>query len=255
MTKVEQFEELVKGRIRPEGSISPDGKRIKRGGKWVPRKQQHAAQSSGTGKQKSPLVQRLEGETALFGPTKFENADLSFIAGDLKRGYRKILKHEKLQGYISISAFKEDEFEMVATAINLSGSISSGESLDAEERKSVEFTKSIMSPLAEETRVYRSIRGLSENTMSKLTGMERGSKIPLLAPTSTTTNHNYASWMYDEPHNSVLLDIGAPKGTDCLVWNSEEWEITVSPDYHIQVESVNQSGEIPTIKGKLVKNG
>ena len=38
MTQVDIFVELVKARTRPEGSISPDGKRIKRGGKWVPRK-------------------------------------------------------------------------------------------------------------------------------------------------------------------------------------------------------------------------
>ena len=36
--KVDEFAKLIKGRIRPEGSISPDGKQVKRGGKWVPRK-------------------------------------------------------------------------------------------------------------------------------------------------------------------------------------------------------------------------
>ena len=39
MSKVQEFADLVKGRAKPEGSKSPDGKRIKRGGKWVPVKQ------------------------------------------------------------------------------------------------------------------------------------------------------------------------------------------------------------------------
>ena len=47
--KVNRFSEsvdfLIKGGKRPEGSISPDGKTIKRGGEWVPRKKVRAKRS------------------------------------------------------------------------------------------------------------------------------------------------------------------------------------------------------------------
>ena len=261
---------------KPGDVRTRDGKRYRMGedGKWRrtrvkvvggkdSRKKEvdWARQEGSMGPKKSAIRLKLERETKKVPPTKEIPDELYELVGGMSETEvrESIRQHEQHPDYLSLSAFDGAEQEQVLRAVNLGEKAAYGDELTNQDVQALEFTKSIMVPISKSATVFRGLSGLPEQMRR---GLLSAKTIPLHTPVSTTTNLSYGkSWVggsytgkvrRDAMKSSVMLKIEVPKGTDCLVYNEDEWEIALSPDYEIKVSSVATTGEVPEISGKVV---
>ena len=223
MSKVDEFVELVKGKARPEGSISPNGKYVKRGGKWVPKKKEQTKR-----KKKAPSKRRQKRPE---DPLISYYQSLPAIAEE---------SFEKQNGFHDIDNWGAFEKDKVATSLQLGHKVSSGDEFTAHEQKSIEFLNGMMEPLKTTERVFRGLSVSRDDTKTlNLFSNAEGSKIPLSVPTSTSMDGKYSIDNFTGIGGddiAVFFDLTLPKGTPCFLYNSTEREVALSSGMSIDIK-------------------
>ena len=282
MKKVDVFLNLLKGRVRPEGSISPDKKTIKRGGKWVPVKtrkkyspgdtrtkngKRYRLQEDGkwkrTKKRKTPskatntlaIIKQL----GLFFPPDVKDAykreSVEYVKRDIMEGVEwditvdDVANHISHPDYIPWETLYHGEAELglgesFLVAANLGEKVfDEGEPLDRGDRMAIQEVESIMRPARTGMKVFRGVRG------GRLySGLEPGASVPLDWITSTSTSEEVATNIAGRGQGGTIFHLNVPKGTNILITNEYQLEVALSSKYKISVESV--SGNV--VKGKVV---
>ena len=215
---IKAFCELVKSRTRPEGSISPDGKRIKRGGKWVPVKSRKKQAETSSLREKLKTQHPHMGDDPAFYNRQVE-IDRSDYVG--------------LKSYAPTSFVGYAHMYLTSQYATINRTLRDGGNLKKRMgrvsiARVVNDLRSSMSAVKEDIQVFR---GLGISVVPK-----NVDRIPLNSFVSTSTSFVVATGYTPQGNDGCVVSFKVPKGTQAIVANKGEQEVTLPPGKSLKVK-------------------